>query len=415
MTQQTGRHATADASSFPAAELDRRFYAFTLDRLIAWTLDAMVAVAAYQLLIGPGHLAAGIAVIVAAVLLVGLGFSALLGLRGTSPGKAALGLRVVHHGTGTPVGVGPALLRSLILGVSALPTFGLGVATLAWTAVMDRGRQRRGWHDHVAHSIVVDVRPVPVEVEQETAAPRQIVNLTAMRLVPAPQPVPVAAPARSPRPVGPPPQAMPVPAQVPAPATPPPAAAGPAQPPTQPVRTAPPTTPPPARRRPLGPPLVDHPPAAALPSGPPPMPPSLPAGPPPARTPGPSAPERTVIRDGRDRRRGLARWRVSFDSGESFLVEGLALVGRRPEPRQGEPVRHLVPLRSGDMSLSKTHAQFQVAADGVLVVMDRGSTNGSILIRQGVTRELTAGKPATLLDGDRVRFGDREMSVARES
>jgi len=46
--------------------------------------------------------------------------------------------------------------------------------------------------------------------------------------------------------------------------------------------------------------------------------------------------------------------------------------------------------------------------------MDRGSTNGSILIRQGVTRELSPGKPATLLDGDRVLFGDREMTVSRE-
>ena len=105
---------------------------------------------------------------------------------------------------------------------------------------------------------------------------------------------------------------------------------------------------------------------------------------------------------------------MSFDSGESFLVEGLALVGRRPEPRAGESVRHLVPLRSTDMSLSKTHAQFQVVADGVLVVMDRGSTNGSILIRQGVARELAQGRPTTLLHGDRVRLGDREMSVARE-
>jgi hypothetical protein len=113
--------------------------------------------------------------------------------------------------------------------------------------------------------------------------------------------------------------------------------------------------------------------------------------------------------------RVLARWRVAFDTGESFLVEGLVLVGRRPEPRPGEPVRHLVPLASQDMSLSKTHAQLQVAPDGVLVVMDRGSTNGSVLVRQGVSRDLPAGKPTTLLSGDLVRFGDRQMTVTRES
>ena len=112
---------------------------------------------------------------------------------------------------------------------------------------------------------------------------------------------------------------------------------------------------------------------------------------------------------------GRATWRVTFDTGESFVVEGLALVGRRPEARGGEAVRHLVPLRSSDMSLSKTHAQFQVVPDGVLVVMDRGSTNGSVVIRRGVSKELTPGRPATLLDGDTVRFGDRSMKVNRES
>jgi uncharacterized RDD family membrane protein YckC len=345
--------ASAGASTFPVAELDRRFYAFTLDRLITWTLDATAVVAAYHFLISRGHVWAGAVVIVAAVLAVGLAFSLLLGLRGTSPGKAAVGLRVVHHDLGSPIGPVPALLRSLVLALSALPTFGLGVATLAWTAVMDQGRQRRGWHDHVAESIVVDVRPVPAEAEEEAAAPRQIVNLTAMRLVPAPAPGPVVTPAQAQRP------------------------AGPA--PSPPVATPPPS--------------------------------SSPAAAPPRH----SADGRTVVRGAGDSPRGLARWRVSFDSGESFLVEGLALVGRRPEPRQGEPVRHLVPLRSGDMSLSKTHAQLQVAPDGVLVVLDRGSTNGSILVRQGVSRALTAGRPASLLDGDRVRFGDREMSVTRES
>lgn len=96
------------------------------------------------------------------------------------------------------------------------------------------------------------------------------------------------------------------------------------------------------------------------------------------------------------------------------MVEGLALVGRRPEPRDGEPVRHVVPLRSSDMSLSKTHAQFQVAPDGALVVMDRGSTNGSYVVRRGMSKALTAGRPSTLLPGDEVRFGDRTMTVERD-
>ncbi|MGB0101823.1 MAG: FHA domain-containing protein, partial [Nocardioides sp.] len=109
-----------------------------------------------------------------------------------------------------------------------------------------------------------------------------------------------------------------------------------------------------------------------------------------------------------------ARWRISFDSGESFVVEGLTLIGRRPEPRAGETVQHAVALGSQDMSLSKTHAQLQVVAGGVLVVMDRGSTNGSVLLRQGVSRDLAAGRPTTLLDGDHVRFGDRMMSVVRD-
>lgn len=362
--------AVPEASTFPAAELDRRFYAFTIDRLIAWTVDAMAALAAYHWLIATGHVAAGIAVIVAVVLLVGLGLALLQGARGISPGKSALGLRVVHIDTGTPIGAPAGLVRGCVLGVATLPTLGLGVATLAWTAVMDPGRQRRGWHDHRTRGIVVDVRPIPVQVEEAPSGPRHVVNLTAMRLVPAPQPVPVPAPARAPRPPEPP---------VPTPA---PTAASPV--------VVSPTSPPPTGFPPVGPP-------AAAPG-------AVPGVPHPA--------ERTVVRG---RGPSPARWRVTFDSGESFLVEGLALVGRRPEPRPGEPVRHLLPLRSDDMSLSKTHAQFQVAPDGVLVVMDRGSTNGSLLVRQGVSRQLTAGRPATLLDGDRVRFGDREMTVAHEA
>jgi uncharacterized RDD family membrane protein YckC len=343
----------------PVAELDRRFYAFALDRAIAWTLYALAGIAAWWWFFRDDHTWVGIAVVALVAVVVNLLFAMLLGSQGTSPGKAVMGLRVVDHSSGSPIGVARALLRIAVLGTSTLPMLGLGVATLAWTAVEDRSRERRGWHDHVTGSLVVDVRPrVVAEVEPDDR-PRAVVNLTAMRLMPA---RPAEAPSGpAPQPVTPPPTPS-----VPPPPTPPPT----------------PSAPPP-------------------PTMPPPPPPVTRTGPRPSSPATPPAP-------------AAGRWRVSFDTGETMLVEGLGLVGRRPEGRTGEPVRHVVPLRSENMSISKTHAQFHLAADGTLVVMDRGSTNGSILVRQGVSRELSAGKPATLLDGDRVLFGDRQMQVSRE-
>jgi len=103
------------------------------------------------------------------------------------------------------------------------------------------------------------------------------------------------------------------------------------------------------------------------------------------------------------------RWRVAFDSGETFPVTGPVLVGRAPA---GEAT-HVVALP--DPSVSKTHAELRPTPDGALVVMDRGSTNGSALVRGGLARPLTAHRPATLLPGDVVRFGDRSMTVAEDT
>jgi uncharacterized RDD family membrane protein YckC len=349
----------------PPAELDHRFYGFALDRLAMWSLDGLAAYVAWRFLIDRDQVAAGLAVIAGSVLVVYAAFAVVVGLTGSSPGNAALGLRVVQAGTGEPIGVGRALLRQLVLGVATVPTFGLGTATLAWTAAMDPGGRRHGWHDRIAGSEVVDVRPVPEEPVEVDAGPRSVVNLTAMRLVPAPSTPPPpprqAAATRTvlspPSPPAPRPEPQRTPQRTPQHRAPDPAPA-----------SAPAAAPP---RQQLGYPLLAE-----------------PAVPP-------------------------ARWRVSFDSGESLMLEGLTLVGRRPEGRPGEDVHQAVALRSDDMSLSKTHAQLQVVADGVLVVMDRGSTNGSVLLRQGASRDLAAGRPTTLLDGDHVRFGDRIMSVAR--
>jgi len=183
------------AMTYPIAQLERRFTAFAIDRLLAWGLLALVGVLTVLLVSDDVWTVVG--VVGGTMVLLWLVLAVVLGATGTSPGKAATGLRVVHHGTGTPIGVGPALLRSLVLGAAGVPTFGVGVATLAWTAVEDRGRQRRGWHDHLTHTVVVDVRPVAEVADQSVdEGPRHIVNLTAMRLIPAP-PVEVRTPERS--------------------------------------------------------------------------------------------------------------------------------------------------------------------------------------------------------------------------
>ncbi len=360
---------------------DRRFYAFVIDRIIAWGILGAAAYVAYVALIEPGHLWAGIAAIAGTVLLVWLVTSLLVGLYGLTPGKAMVGLRALSAEEARPVGVLRATLRTLILGVATLPTLGFGAAALAWTAMVDPSGWRRGWHDLRTGTVVVDVRPRPAAEQPEEEPPRQVVNLTAMRLVPASPTPPRRVPTRGQRPAAPPPTESP----------------------------APPTVTP---RQGLGWPLVGDAPA------------DVPAEPAPARTPRgprPTAPPPGVAAGERTQPRPAsvtsppARWQVTFDTGEQFEVRGLTLVGRRPESRPGEPVKRLVTLPSDDMSLSKTHAQFQVVPDGALVVMDRGSTNGSLLVRAGVTKRLVGGKPATLRDGDRVRFGDREMRVVRLS
>lgn len=320
--------------------LDRRFYALAVDAALLGAVFVLAGLAWMRLAESRPGLAGGLAAGTAVLELVAYGI--FQGIAGTSPGKAATRLRLVSAADRTPIGVPRSVLRSLIVFFAAVPTFGLGLATLAWTALADRSGQRRGWHDRVAGSVVLETRPmVEAPVVPPPEPPRELVNLSMMRLRGV-----ETGPAPGDGPAGQSDPALPTPAPAAAP---------------HPMVTDP----------------IIRPPAGIRPTDP-----------------------RPVV------------WTVRFDTGEVIEVEGLGLVGRRPEGRPGEGVRHLVPLPSSDMSVSKTHAQFHLA-EGALVVMDRGSTNGTTLIRRGVSRTLATGRPATLLDGDRVRFGDREMTVSR--
>ena len=350
------------------ADLERRLHAYALDRVLGWGLPVGLAwllvasdQAAWLVLSAPLALA---------VVLVA-GGAALLAARGATPGMAALGLRV--EPVDGPLSFAAAVRRQAVLALAGPPTFGLGLATLAWTAAADVSGRRRGWHDEVAGTQVVDVRPVAAP-EAVPERPQPIVNLTAMRLVP-PEPAPA-----TPRPAtGTPDGQSGAPVRLEAPEAP-----------------ARPDGPAPGRRR------ADVPPATRGPAIPPATPPATPPAVPPATPPTAAPPPPAVA---------TPRWRATADTGEQVVVRGLTLLGRGPQARPGEQVADLVALESQDMSVSKTHAQLSLGADGSLVVMDRGSTNGSVLIRQGVPRHLSPGRPVTLLAGDVLRLGDRALEI----
>jgi hypothetical protein len=76
-----------ETTAFPAAGLERRFYAFAIDRVIAWTLFAAAGVGAWALFFRHGEVLPGVLLIVGVVLLVSLIFAVLLGAAGRSPGQ----------------------------------------------------------------------------------------------------------------------------------------------------------------------------------------------------------------------------------------------------------------------------------------------------------------------------------------
>jgi uncharacterized RDD family membrane protein YckC len=68
---------------------------------------------------------------------------------GATPGKIALGLKVVDARTGGAPGIGQLILRFFAYFVSAFPLY-LG---FLWAAI---DRRKQGWHDKIARTIVIN-------------------------------------------------------------------------------------------------------------------------------------------------------------------------------------------------------------------------------------------------------------------
>lgn len=101
---------------------------------------------------------------------------------------------------------------------------------------------------------------------------------------------------------------------------------------------------------------------------------------------------------------------LRFDSGALHWFRGTCVVGRNPE---AEPGVAIVAVPDLSRTLSKTHVAL-VQADGVVVLRDLGSTNGTSVIRADASFEdLVPGVDLVVPAGTTVRIGDHAFVVDR--
>jgi uncharacterized RDD family membrane protein YckC len=394
-------------------------------RVGAYLLDAVLSV--LSLMVGYPALFAGVAtgsrtalaLTVVFIVIVPLAYFILLwamAARGSSPGNAMLGIRVVRRTTGgkpgAGLGLGRMLIKSLLIGVTCY----VGGFSPLW----DSSGRRQGWWDSACGTVVLDRDAVPAYRAAVVGA--QPPSLAAVSR--SGPPLPVAPPAADEAAWG----------------------RGPAIVDDRPAWDVPPA---PARSVATPTPSVSAaswgdrpadsrqaPSAASLPTfvphpGPEPDPLSdVPWSEPATGTPviqsvpgfGPSspnsAPNSPAERMDHTRMRvapqtdATTAWRAELDDGRSLPLDGPVILGRDPSGRPGDRSAVVVPVADEGRSVSKTHLLLDVGAGGVQVT-DRHSTNGVVIVTAGVDLRCVPGVATPVPDGSTVRYGDRSLTVRR--
>ncbi len=74
---------------------------------------------------------------------------------GQTPGRKAVGIRVVDFDSGGPIGYTRAFIRLIAKIIGGLPCY-LGYFWMLWD------KEKRTWHDHISKSVVVPIEHYPV-------------------------------------------------------------------------------------------------------------------------------------------------------------------------------------------------------------------------------------------------------------
>lgn len=373
--------STTPSTLLAPASLARRAGAYAIDITVQSVLLGVAGGGTAAVVIGLNppataeQLFAAAAAVYGVVFVVALGwvlvYTAMQGGRG-SIGQRLLGLRLADAETGATIGFGRALLRNLVWGLAASIVVGY------FSPLFDASPRRQGWHDKVARAYVGVAG---------SAVPEPVVEASSPVAEPAPEAVAAPTPV-----VGPPPRFTSA-------AVAPTASRTGAVPPVTPyglishVPGATPSAPEPAEAAPA---VREREPAVREPV---------------VREPvtrdAPPADDATVAAP--PRRRAVAAF--TWDTGERVAVYGTTLFGRNPSAEDGAAV---VAVRDETLSLSKTHFEVGADAEGPWIV-DRHSTNGSALVRDGVRAPLEPGVRVPLRPGDLLEFGDRRLHVGEAS
>jgi len=301
---------------------------------------------------------------------------------GGSIGMRAQGLSLVSARDQARLGFGRAFLRNIVFGLACAIVVGY------FTPLFDGSGRFQGWHDKVAGSLMVDARATAAGALTPSAEPSTASVIAADR---PEEPARPAAPAFA---------GIPRSQARPAAPTPAPAVSAPS-PSTQPLTATP-----------------SHPAAddgaliAFVPGVSRPAPqPSVPSAPQPDAE---SDLEVTVLGSRapqlpEDTRISIPGHRLVFtwDDGTRVPVSRRTIFGRNPAP---EDDAVLAPVRDETLSLSKTHFEAAAESSGGWV-LDRHSTNGMTLVRDGRRIACPAGQRVPVRLGDAIEIGDRIVTI----
>lgn len=348
-----------------------------------------------------------------------------------SIGMRAQNLRLASV-EGGPLGFGRTLLRNVVFGLAGAIVVGY------FTPLFDGSGRFQGWHDKAAKALMLDARSA--EAARPTPATTAAsVTPAAAPASPQPAPIPgIPAPSPAGAPSFAPPAAPSFPGAAPAPGVAPsfPAAPAPAFPaapaPAFPVTPAGAPAAPQNAPAPVAPAVPDPgaliayvpgvtqdaPPPRSQPA--PPAPSAAPPASPPAPSPAPDAlapqsPSRAAPApeaddaELEDTRISIPGHRLVFtwDDGTRVSVSRRTIFGRNPAPEDGATV---VSVRDETLSLSKTHFEAAAETSGGWV-LDRHSTNGMTIVRDGQRIACPAGQRVPVRLGDAIEIGDRIVTI----